>query len=100
MPVFGNWQICINLLPATTANASGDSLFRLRIGIGAARGGGVLINLHHAIAFFLPFLDQVAQGMVADDDFGWKDHSSQQTHSVADEPALDISSLIAVAIST
>ncbi len=97
MPVFGNRQICID---ATTATASGDSRFWLRIGTGAARGGGVLINLHHAIAFFLPFLDQVAQGVVADDDFGRKDRSSQWTRTVADEPALDISSLIAVAIST
>ncbi len=63
-------------------------------------GGGILIHLHHAPAFFLPFLDQVAQGVVAGDNFGQKDRPSQRTHTVADKPALDMSLLIAVAIST
>ena len=38
--------------------------------------------------------------MVAGDDFGRKDRPSQRTRTVADEPALDMGLLIAVAIGT
>jgi len=91
------------LLLLSAATASGVfPPFRLRIGqIGAARGGGILIYLHDLIpAFFLLFLDQVTQGVVAGDDVGQKDRPGQRTRTVAGKPALDMCLLITVAIGT
>ncbi len=63
------------------------------------QGGGILIHLHD-LAQCMPFLDQVTQGVVADNDFVQKDRPSQRARNVVFEPVLDMRLLIAVTIGT